>query len=101
MASNKRKNGTSETSEVESNTTSNGNGKGAEVTEADDYLRFRLPEALKERFKLYCYLENLTMSDVVREMIEKKLEEIDMDELLQKKLKGERDRKAQKPALSV
>jgi hypothetical protein len=41
-----------------------------QMLERDDYLRFRLPEALKERFKLYCYLKGITMSDTVREMIE-------------------------------
>lgn len=58
--------------------------------ERDDYLRFRLPEALKERFKLYCYLKGITMSDTVREMIEEVLENEDLEKLLQEKLLEEK-----------
>lgn len=58
--------------------------------ERDDYLRFRLPEALKERFKLYCYLKGITMSDTVREMIEEVLENEDLEQLLQEKLLEEK-----------
>lgn len=58
--------------------------------ERDDYLRFRLPEALKERFKLYCYLKGITMSDTVREMIEEVLRNEDLEKLLQEKLLEEK-----------
>lgn len=60
------------------------------VLERDDYLRFRLPEALKERFKLYCYLKGITMSDTVREMIEEVLRNEDLEKLLQEKLEEEK-----------
>lgn len=60
--------------------------------ERDDYLRFRLPEALKERFKLYCYLKGITMSDTVREMIEEVLRNEDLEKLLQEKLIEEKHR---------
>ena len=56
------------------------------MLERDDYLRFRLPEALKERFKLYCYLKGITMSDTVRELIEEVLRNEDLEQLLQQKL---------------
>lgn len=61
-----------------------------EFLERDDYLRFRLPEALKERFKLYCYLKGITMSDTVREMIEEVLRNEDLEKLLQEKLLEEK-----------
>jgi antitoxin component of RelBE/YafQ-DinJ toxin-antitoxin module len=61
-----------------------------EREERDDYLRFRLPEALKERFKLYCYLKGITMSDTVREMIEEVLRNEDLEKLLQEKLLEEK-----------
>lgn len=64
--------------------------------ERDDYLRFRLPEALKERFKLYCYLKGITMSDTVREMIEEVLRNEDLETLLQEKLLEEKLRDNQK-----
>lgn len=64
--------------------------------ERDDYLRFRLPEALKERFKLYCYLKGITMSDTVREMIEEVLENEDLEQLLQEKLLEEKLRDSSK-----
>lgn len=63
-----------------------------QVLERDDYLRFRLPEALKERFKLYCYLKGITMSDTVREMIEDALRKEDLEDLLQEKLLQEKHR---------
>ncbi len=63
-----------------------------EMLERDDYLRFRLPEALKERFKLYCYLKGITMSDTVREMIEEVLKNEDLEKLLQEKLLQEKQR---------
>lgn len=63
-----------------------------EMLERDDYLRFRLPEALKERFKLYCYLKGITMSDTVREMIEEVLRNEDLEKLLQEKLLQEKQR---------
>jgi antitoxin component of RelBE/YafQ-DinJ toxin-antitoxin module len=68
--------------------------------ERDDYLRFRLPEALKERFKLYCYLKGITMSDTVREMIEEVLRNEDLEKLLQEKLLEEklRDNPKELPA---
>lgn len=62
------------------------NSQKQPVLERDDYLRFRLPEALKERFKLYCYLKGITMSDTVREMIEEVLRNEDLEKLLQEKL---------------
>jgi antitoxin component of RelBE/YafQ-DinJ toxin-antitoxin module len=64
--------------------------------ERDDYLRFRLPEALKERFKLYCYLKGITMSDTVREMIEEVLQNEDLEKLLQEKLLEEKLRDSSK-----
>jgi antitoxin component of RelBE/YafQ-DinJ toxin-antitoxin module len=64
--------------------------------ERDDYLRFRLPEALKERFKLYCYLKGITMSDTVREMIEEVLRNEDLEKLLQEKLIEEKHRDSTK-----
>ena len=63
-----------------------------QMLERDDYLRFRLPEALKERFKLYCYLKGITMSDTVREMIEDVLRKENLEELLQEKLLQEKHR---------
>jgi antitoxin component of RelBE/YafQ-DinJ toxin-antitoxin module len=63
-----------------------------QTLERDDYLRFRLPEALKERFKLYCYLKGITMSDTVREMIEEVLRNENLEELLQEKLLQEKRR---------
>ena len=60
------------------------------MLERDDYLRFRLPEALKERFKLYCYLKGITMSDTVRELIEEVLRNEDLEKLLQGKLNQEK-----------
>lgn len=63
-----------------------------QVLERDDYLRFRLPEALKERFKLYCYLKGITMSDTVREMIEDALRKENLEDLLQEKLLQEKHR---------
>jgi antitoxin component of RelBE/YafQ-DinJ toxin-antitoxin module len=63
-----------------------------QMLERDDYLRFRLPEALKERFKLYCYLKGITMSDTVREMIEEVLRNEDLEKLLQEKLLQEKKR---------
>lgn len=62
------------------------NSQNQQFLERDDYLRFRLPEALKERFKLYCYLKGITMSDTVREMIEEVLRNEDLEKLLQEKL---------------
>ena len=62
------------------------NIQNQQVLERDYYLRFRLPEALKERFKLYCYLKGITMSDTVREMIEEVLKNEDLEKLLQEKL---------------
>jgi antitoxin component of RelBE/YafQ-DinJ toxin-antitoxin module len=66
------------------------NSQNQQVLERDDYLRFRLPEALKERFKLYCYLKGITMSDTVREMIEEVLRNEDLEKLLQEKLLEEK-----------
>ncbi|NEO98393.1 MAG: hypothetical protein F6K58_06900 [Symploca sp. SIO2E9] len=60
------------------------------MLERDDYLRFRLPEALKERFKLFCYLKGITMSDTVRELIEEVLRNEDLEKLLQEKLLQEK-----------
>ncbi len=69
-------------------------------TESDDYLRFRLPEALKERFKLYCYLKNVTMSDVVRDMIVDLMGSEDIEGLLKAKLHGENARKTKEEAIA-
>ena len=66
------------------------NSQNQQFLERDDYLRFRLPEALKERFKLYCYLKGITMSDTVREMIEEVLRNEDLEKLLQEKLEEEK-----------
>jgi predicted DNA-binding protein len=66
------------------------NSQKQPVLERDDYLRFRLPEELKERFKLYCYLKGITMSDTVREMIEEVLRNEDLEKLLQEKLLQEK-----------
>lgn len=66
------------------------NSQKQPVPERDDYLRFRLPEELKERFKLYCYLKGITMSDTVREMIEEVLRNEDLEKLLQEKLLQEK-----------
>lgn len=66
------------------------NSQSQQFLERDDYLRFRLPEALKERFKLYCYLKGITMSDTVREMIEEVLRNEDLEKLLQEKLLEEK-----------
>ena len=75
-----------------SGTYSMGNIQKQPMLERDDYLRFRLPEALKERFKLYCYLKGITMSDTVREMIEDVLRNENLEELLQEKLLQEKRR---------
>lgn len=69
-------------------------------TETDDYLRFRLPEALKERFKLYCYLKNVTMSDVVRDMIIDLMGSEDIEGLLKAKLHGENALKTKEEAIA-
>ena len=72
-----------------------------EKEEAGDYLRFRLPTSLKERYKLFCYLKGDTMSDRIRGLIEKDISSVDMEELLAQQFARERELKLKKgqPAL--
>jgi predicted DNA-binding protein len=46
-----------------------------------------LPTELKDRFKLYCQLKGTTMTEVIKEQIEKLLESEDFTSLLEERLK--------------
>ncbi|MEO0687703.1 MAG: hypothetical protein AAFY76_22290 [Cyanobacteria bacterium J06649_11] len=51
-----------------------------------DLVRIYLPIELKERFKLYCQLKGTTMTEVVKEQIEKLINSKDFSKLLEDRL---------------
>jgi antitoxin component of RelBE/YafQ-DinJ toxin-antitoxin module len=53
---------------------------------SDDYIRIRLPEELKEKFKLYCAIKNVTMSDLLRDYVTDMMNEVDLDALWKEKM---------------
>ena len=59
----------------------------AEKREGQELIRLYLPTELKDRFKLYCQLKGTTMTDVIKEQIEKLLEFENLTELLEERLK--------------
>lgn len=52
-----------------------------------DLVRIYLPIELKERFKLYCQLKGTTMTEVVKDQIEKLINSKDFSKLLEDRLK--------------
>ena len=66
----------------------------------DEFIRFRLPEVIKERFKLWCYLKGTRMTDVVRDMIVEKMNEEDMESELANRLNAERLQKRERHKLN-
>ncbi|MEM9924840.1 MAG: hypothetical protein AAF915_13980 [Cyanobacteria bacterium P01_D01_bin.50] len=52
-----------------------------------DLVRLYLPTELKERFKLYCQLKGTSMTEVVKEQIEKLINSKDFSKLLEERLK--------------
>ena len=50
-------------------------------------IRLYLPTELKDRFKLYCQLKGITMTEVIKEQIEKLLESENLTKLLEERLK--------------
>ncbi|NJL78343.1 MAG: hypothetical protein HC836_42470 [Richelia sp. RM2_1_2] len=52
-----------------------------------DLVRLYLPTELKERFKLYCQLKGTSMTEVVKEQIEKLINSKDFSKLLEDRLK--------------
>jgi predicted DNA-binding protein len=59
----------------------------AEKREGQELIRLYLPTELKDRFKLYCQLKGTTMTEVIKEQIEKLLESEDFTSLLEERLK--------------
>lgn len=59
----------------------------AEKREGQELIRLYLPTELKDRFKLYCQLKGTTMTEVIKEQIEKLLESENLTELLEERLK--------------
>lgn len=59
----------------------------AEKREGQELIRLYLPTELKDRFKLYCQLKGTTMTDVIKEQIEKLLKSENLTELLEERLK--------------
>lgn len=58
-----------------------------EKREGQDLIRLYLPTDLKERFKLYCHLQGTSMTEVVKEQIEKLINSKDFSKLLEERLK--------------
>ncbi len=58
-----------------------------EKREGQELIRLYLPADLKEKFKLYCQLKGTTMTEVIKEQVEKLLESEDFAELLKERLK--------------
>ena len=59
----------------------------AEKREGQELIRLYLPTELKDRFKLYCQLKGITMTEVIKEQISKLLESEDFTSLLEERLK--------------
>ncbi len=59
-----------------------------EKREGQDLIRIFVPSELKERFKLWCQLKGLTMTEAIVGWIEESLENEDFGKLVEKKLKG-------------
>ena len=59
----------------------------SEKRDGQDLIRLYLPKQLKERFKLYCQLKGVTMTEVVKDQIEQLLDSKDFAELLEARLK--------------
>ena len=59
----------------------------AEKREGQELIRLYLPSELKDRFKLYCQLKGITMTEVIKEQIEKLLLSEDFPSLLEERLK--------------
>lgn len=57
-----------------------------EKREGQDLVRLYLPVDLKEKFKLYCQLKGITMTEVIKEQIEKLLDSEDFSEILEERL---------------
>lgn len=58
-----------------------------EKREGQELIRLYLPTELKDRFKLYCQLKGITMTEVIKEQISKLLESEDFTSLLEERLK--------------
>ena len=58
-----------------------------EKREGQELIRLYLPTDLKEKFKLYCQLTGTTMTEVIKEQLEKLLNSKDFAELLKERLK--------------
>ena len=59
----------------------------AEKRDGQEIIRLYLPSELKEKFKLYCQLKGLTMTEVVRQTVEQLVESEDFTKLLGERLK--------------
>jgi len=58
-----------------------------EKREGQELIRLYLPTELKNKFKLYCQLKGISMTEVVKEQIEKLLEAEDLAEIFEERLK--------------
>ena len=59
----------------------------AEKRDGQEIIRLYLPAELKEKFKLYCQLKGLTMTEVVRQTVEQLVESENFTKLLGERLK--------------
>ena len=57
-----------------------------EKREGQDLVRLYLPIDLKEKFKLYCQLKGTSMTEVVKDQIEKLLDSEDFSQILEERL---------------
>ncbi|MEW5858047.1 MAG: hypothetical protein AB1861_11790 [Cyanobacteriota bacterium] len=58
-----------------------------EKRDGQELIRLYLPSELKEKFKLYCHLKGLTMTEVVKEQVEQLVRSEDFTQLLGERLK--------------
>lgn len=58
-----------------------------EKREGQDIIRVFVPSDLKERFKLWCQLQGISMTEVIERWIEESLENEDFGKLVQERLK--------------
>lgn len=63
-----------------------------EKRDGQELIRLYLPSDLKEKFKLYCQLKGLSMTEVIKEQVEELVKSEDFIQLLGERLKTTRSR---------
>jgi hypothetical protein len=64
----------------------------AEKRDGQEIIRLYLPAELKEKFKLYCQLKGLSMTEVIKKQVEELVKSEDFIQLLGERLKTTRGR---------